>query len=483
MRLALNTQPAIIDPRRCADYSSSTLSSLLFEGLTRCVKGKTIELALAEKIELSEDEKTYIFHLKKAFWSDRAPILAEDFEASWKTIIEKKYPCAFLFYPIKNVEKCIENKLSIEEVGIYCLDEKTLCIELERPTPYFTSLCAFPSFAAYPMHAKNPVYSGPFQIEKFAHNFEILLAKNPLYWNRERVQIEKISISIIPDEMTAYELFAKKQLDWIGGPLSPLPFDGIEKLKNQCRFIPNAASTFCSFNTETFPFKNQTLRKAFSYVIDRERIVQEGSNLGKIPARSALPPTFTDLSENLFDERKGKKLFEKALRELGIDKKDFPPITLTYKQSQTEKRIAQILQSEWEKAFSLKIFLVQLDPKSHYHTLQTRDYTISLTSWIAQFDDPISILDRFKSKKNLKNYPGWEDSEYQKALLLGEDHPLIRKEAFSKAEKTLLQSGAIAPLFHWSFPVLLGENIESIETSSTGGILFDRFVLRKAPNR
>ena len=80
LRVSSASYPSTIDPRKSGDFASSTLICLLFEGLTRCQSGVEIELALAEKVEISPDQKTYLFSLRKSNWNDGVPVTAYDFE-------------------------------------------------------------------------------------------------------------------------------------------------------------------------------------------------------------------------------------------------------------------------------------------------------------------------------------------------------------------------------------------------------------------
>lgn len=497
LRISFNTSPTTFDPRKSGDFVSSTLIGLIYEGLTRCLPDGSAELALAYRVDLSENKKIYTFHLRKAFWSDGEPITAFDFEKSWKKIIDPSFPsiCSYLLYPIKNGEKCAKGDLLLSEAGIKALDEATLQVELERPAPYFFSLTAFPLFLPIPSHIeekdpdweqkKNLVCSGPFTIEKFVPNSEISLKKNSKFWNPGLSGFDTIHISIVADENTALEMFEHGDLDWLGGPFSPLPPDALETiaLRHSIHSIPSAASTFCTFNTEVFPFFNEKLRKAFSYAIDREQIAQQITNAG-LPASRCLPPTlFTNRNQNHFftDLELARSYFEKALDELHISPAELSNLTLYYKPQQLDGRLAQALQRQWKEVLGVSIQLQQLDFKTHLQRLQKRNYQISLASWIAQFNDPVNLLERFKDKKNLKNYPGWEDPRFaslleEASLCLNQDERMTLLES---AESLFAEQTPVAPLFHWNSPCIKSARIQEIATSPGGGVLLERFIPRE----
>jgi oligopeptide transport system substrate-binding protein len=476
LRISFNTQPSTTDPRKAADFVSSTFVCLIYDGLTRCLADGNVELSMAKKVEISKDQKIYIFHLRDACWTNGEPVTAFDFEKSWKEVLSTPCGCSFLFYPIKNAEACVKGLAKVEEVGIIALDKKTLKVELERPTPYFYSLTAFPSFFPTPSNTKadSTVCNGPFRIEKMVHNSEIILKKNPTFWNKIDISADEIHISIVPDEITALQMFERGDLDWLGASISPLPLDAMDKLKERIQSIPCSASTLCTFNTEVFPFNNLNLRKAFSYAIDRDEIVGKVTQGGHISANSILPPSFTLQNLSLFDPFGARIYFEKAMEELQIDPKELETITLYFKPSQIDKRLAQALQRQWQDVFGITIQLTQLDFKSHAQRLQSRDYQISLASWIAQFDDPISILERFKDKANLKNYPGWENLNYR-SLLDRASESKARIKLLEEAESLLADQLPLTPIYHWTSSVICSPRIQSIPTTPSGGILFERF--------
>jgi len=480
LRICFTKDPATLDPRKSSDYASSTLICLLFEGLTRCKGGSDLEMGIAQKVEISNDGKTYLFFLRKANWSDGHPITAKDFEQSWKNILTPGFPapCAYLLYPIKNAEKRAKNKCSEEEVGIYALNEYTLKVELEAPTPHFLSLTAFPLLLPYPYHTNESphlICNGPFTVERMQLGSEILLEKNKGFWDSQKILLEKIHISIIPDETTALNLFEKGELDLIGGPLMPIPLDSITRaLKKGVENMPMEASTFCTMNTKTLPFSNESIRKAFSLSLrNHPMLIREIKEMGQIQALHILPPTMS-LSKGSYLEEDAKQALLQGLEEIG---KPLGEISFYYKSAPTEKKIAQTLQKIWEEKLGVSVKLKQLDIKTLTQRLYAKNYDLALSSWIAQVHDPINILERFKDEENPKNYASWESNRYKQ--LLEDAVSSVEKRAFylEKAQAQLEEHVPIIPLYHWNFPLLVGPRIKMPPTTSSGGILFEKTVI------
>jgi len=484
LRLAFNAPPATFDPRKSGDFLSSTLIYLIYEGLTRDAP-VGVEPALAESWEVSDDGLVYTFRLRKSYWSDGRPVTASDFETSWKAVVDPAFGslASYLMFPIKNAERRAKGEVSSDEVAIRSLDEETLQVELERPTPYFLSLTAFPLFLPYPSHADGAVYNGPFRIEKNEPNAEIRLAKNLSFWNRGQVHLDEIRIQIIPDENTALQLFERNEVDWLGSPLAPLPADSLPALKDKVQYLPMAASTFLAFNMETVPFQNLKLRQALSLSVNPERIVSEIAH-GQIAAARPLPPALFDRPlEPLYspaDGAKARALYGEALSELGLSKLE--GLTLYYKiAGGIEKRVAQALQREWKEALGLEVRIEQLDPKTHLEKLHRRDFQIALGIWIAQFQDPVNILERYRLPSNKKNFAGWENSRF--AALVDQSgmelDPEKRLAILLEAERIFAEELPVFPLYHWTSPSLAAPRLKEIVTTAGGTVLFERLEINE----
>ncbi len=468
LKICFSRDPSTLDPRKSSDYASSTLICLLFEGLTRCKSGSEIEPGIAQRVEISNDGKTYLFHLRKTNWSDGSPVTANDFEASWKEILTPGFPapCAYLLYPIKNAENYAKGLCAKDDVGITSLDDSTLKVELESPTPHFLSLTAFPLL----LPSKNSLCNGPFLIEKMKVGSEILLAKNKGFWDPQKVSLSEIHISIIPEETTALNLFEKGEIDIIGGPLTPIPIESMAGLKG-AQNMPMEASTFCVMNTKTLPFSNASIRKAFTLSIQNSPVLtQEIKEMGQIPAKSMLPPSLS-LRDSLPYEGNAQELLAQGLKEIGKD--SLKGLVLNYKPSPIEKKIAQTLQKIWEDELGIRVHLEQLDATSLIQKLYAKNYDLSITSWIAQVHDPINLLERFK-EENPKNYSSWSDDNYR--ALLEKATSSIEQRTFylEKAQAVLEETMPIIPLYHWNFPLLVNPRINSPPITDSGGILFEK---------
>jgi oligopeptide transport system substrate-binding protein len=490
LNLNISHDVVTFDPRKGGDFTSSTLQFLLFEGLTKMTPYSLVSPALAETIDISEDRLVYTFHLRDAKWSNGHLISAHDFVETWKDMLAPNFPCpnAHLLYPIKNAEKAKRGKIPIRYVGIKALDHRTIEIKLERPTPYFLEMISFCVF--FPIHqstaVRNPkwaeienkelVCNGPYRIEKYKPGNEIILEKNPHYWDKSNVTLEKIHISIIDNEMTAMKLYENDELDILGLPFTGIPSDYIPNLMDRgvlkTSHLP--ASTICCFNMDVFPFSNVHIRKAFAYAINRSEIIDNLTSMQNETGLNLIPSILMPQEGEPFfkdgDVELAKTHLQKGLKELAITEDELGPITLLHASSGSFAKIATALQYQWRKALGIEVELCSNEYNVFLDKLTKRNYMMAECVWIAQYPDPMNFFERFKEKKNPKNYPGYENPEYVKLIELSilESDNDKRFKILKEAEKLLSDEMPLTSLYHWKNTYLQKPNVKDLQIYPTG---------------
>src|SRR5258708_5455974 len=92
LHISAEGDPHTLSPRQACDFATATVMHALYEGLMRLDEEGSPIFALAEDYKLSEDQKTYTFTLRKSAWSSGEPVTAYDFEQTWKSILDPKFP-------------------------------------------------------------------------------------------------------------------------------------------------------------------------------------------------------------------------------------------------------------------------------------------------------------------------------------------------------------------------------------------------------
>lgn len=284
----LMTDPSTLDSIKGNDNYSWSILTNTMEPLTRLVEkdGEQVrEGAAAESWESNEDGTVWTFKLRNNKWSDGKEVTAADYAYGITQTLNPEAGSPNSYFTanfIKNGNKVLNGEASVDELGVKAVDDKTLEITLEAPTPYFMSLTD--TRACYPVRqdiaeqygetygseAENYVSNGPFKLEGWTHNSEIKLVKNENYWDAENVKLDKVNFAIINDETAVFNSFDSGSLDtcstgtqeWVDR------FDKKDGVERTDTVIPSMRFDF--FNTKDALFSNLNIRKAFVLAVDRE---------------------------------------------------------------------------------------------------------------------------------------------------------------------------------------------------------------------
>jgi len=459
LELCASTDPLSFDPRIAGDGNSQAILHLLFEGLTRIEPDGKAYPAIAEEITVSKDRLTYTFYLKRTHWSNGEPLTAYDFENSWKKAISLDFMSKFCypFYIIKNVKKYRSSLCSIQDVGIKAKSKEILEVKLENPAPYFLELIANPVFS--PVHpnmnkksfewsfSSDFICNGPFKLKNWHFKKEFTLTKNPLYWNSRNVNLNRINLTIIPNNNTALLMFERGDIDWIGTPLSSVPVDSLPDLKssNRLHIRPPCSVYLYICNTKIFPFNNPKLRKALSTAINRKDIVENFLEGNEIPALSILPPNLSLQQQDVFkdhDVKVANDCLMQALNELNISKEKLPEICLI--NNERDKIIPQIIQEQWHSSLGIKAKTQTLDWHSCLKKLMDNDFQLIGLFWESWISDPIYNL-RYNEilQKEI-------DPQITQLLSLSDYEPNIQKrnQYLREAEFLLMDNMYIIPIYY-----------------------------------
>ncbi|MFA6119534.1 MAG: peptide ABC transporter substrate-binding protein [Parachlamydiales bacterium] len=466
--LNIGSEPQTLDPRKVRDINSINIAKTLFDGLMRASKDGSVQCAIADRYVIDADGKQYTFFLKESFWSNGEKLTAYDFEYSYKKALSIDFvsPYAFNLFVIKNAKLAKAGKISSDEIGIKALDEKTLVIQLENPCPYFLNLLTMPIFFAVnkDIDQRNPnwflddkefVSNGAFKLSRFKHSDYIEAKKNDLYWDAKIVKLKKIKMLMMtPDAELG--MFEMNKLDIAGSPFSTLTVDSLKKLKNDKNFciLPFYGTSFIRVNT--LKINDPHFRKALVNGFDRKKIIEHILQGGQKQSTKLVP------TDETFD--------------IPIIKDDFASktVTISYISSDRAHILAQALQRDLEDNLKIKVKLQALERKTFLDRLGSLDYELALSSWIADFDDPIDFLNVFKYKDSSTNNTGWENNKYTDLLEKSEItvDKCKRDKILVEAENILLNDAPIIPICHLAQNLLKKESIKDLFIYPNGFIDF-----------
>lgn len=472
--LRLNFQagdPPSLNPRLAADVHCHILSNLLFEGLTRRNRSGKIEPAIAERIEVSPCATCYTFHLRQTLWSNGEEVTAYQFEKAWKKALIGKIPgCPYpdFFLPIQNAKAARQKEIEINQVGITARDAQTLCVHLESPCPYFLDLIATPPFFPLADDSEEPsTFNGPFTLVEWKRGISIELSQNPFYRDTQRITLEGIHISMVSNPTIAYNMFEKGDLDFIGDPISPLSPDLLKQEEIRDRLIHKSISRifWIHCNSRTFPLNSPDLRRALSVAINRKELIEKVF-IQQTPHHSPLPPKYSFFQEkDEGDPELARFYFNKAIAELQLTSKTFPPLVMTHSDLSFETPLINELTAQWKKVLGITILSREL-PWGHFSAaLEKGDFQLGGLFRRDLYNNVLFYLSFFK--KAPSNPHSLEHPEFARLLDLYYEGKQADAD-LRKIELLLIEQMPVIPLVNQKYLALTADHVKGLDWDENG---------------
>jgi nickel ABC transporter, nickel/metallophore periplasmic binding protein len=332
---------------------------MLYETLVN-ITADGYEGCLAESWDISDDGKTYTFHIRDGVkFSDGEVCDANAIKANFDAIIENKDRHTWLE---------MMNLL----VGVSAPDDKTFVIELSEPYyPLLTELGVTRPFAMISPKAMKDgstkdgvnayIGTGPYVLTDFVTDEYAVFEANENYWG-EQPKIKKITVKVIPDNQTRILALEKGEIDMIFGK-NMIDADAINQYTGNDKFTVSLSDPTSThqivLNTTRDVLADKEVRQALQHATNKQAI-SDGIFYGlEQPADTLFAKTVPycdiDLEPYAYDVELAQSMLDEAGWVVGADKireKDGQKlnIDLLYNSdSVTEKAIAEYLQSEYQK--------------------------------------------------------------------------------------------------------------------------------------
>lgn len=464
------------NPLKVSDALTASQINLIGEGLYRQLPNEQIIEGAIERAEVSEDGKTIYYYIKEeAYWSNRQPVLAEDFEWAWKALLlpdNNNYFKDILNGIIVNATQITQGEIKlIDKLGVRAINDKLLEINLENPYDTYElleELFAFP--ALYPIPSSflknnpsskygtslaNTISNGPYLLEGWeSGSLNWKYSKNLEYWNHEEYSIPVLNFKAFNVYTEAKTLFEEASIDMLIGYPSK---HNINNYNNEFHLIFNIEN---KTNNLLTPFSNQSIRDTIFNAIDTDELESkityssiEGSPFFNISDESTVK-TNNELALT-FQETLDEMGYEGIEVNLLIDETDISRVLATELISQIGSSIDH---------FSINIVSVPNHTFIDYMNKQNYDFAIvNQKHWGStnSFDGYSKYLTGHST-----NTTSYSNQDYDELLTGQTFASILTEEILSKANTILKTDSIIKPLISTSTGREFNEKLIDIEDSS-----------------
>ena len=481
-RVNLGTEPPSLDWSIAIDHVSFNVISNLMVGLTEFDKELKPAPVIAKSWEFQDGGKKIIFQLRDDVqWTDGKKVRAQDFEYSWKRLLNPKTASqyAYILFDIVNAQEYAEGKIKDPAaVGVKAENDQTLVVTLRHPASYFLAITTFE--VTYPQRQDviekhdtrwtepgNIVTNGPFRLASWKHENQIELSANANYF-RGKPAMEKVTMYMVNEKTTAITMFEQGNLDFVDESHSIPTLDKprLAKIPGY-KVVPQLRGEYYGFAVDRKPFDNPKLRKAFARAIDRDvfsKILQGGQT----PATSWIPPGMLAHNPKLglaFNPNEARRL----LSEAGYpDGKGLATIVLGYNTLDDHKLVAEAVQSMWQKHLNVVVKIENQEWKVYLKKLQNDPFVVHRAGWGADYPDPDNFMKLFTSNSG-NNWGRWKNAKFDQMLeqAARESDGARRTQIYDEAQKLLTETdAAIAPLFWKAEATILSPKFTGLEYNS-----------------
>lgn len=462
----LSSEVRYFDSALATDEDSFEVLLNGMDGLYRLDPDDQPQPAVAESSEVSDDELTYTFKLRDGVkWSNGDPVTAQDFRYAWLKALDPKTASEYAYIiadVIKGATEFNAGEGSREAVAIEAVDDKTLKVTLNNPTPYFLALTAFTTYfpqneayvkeqgGKFAQGPKNILYNGPYVMQDYDAAKGGTMVKNDQYWDKDNVAIERIEFKLVKDLNTALRLYEQDQLH-----LTEVSGDQVARVQDRDDFWRFIGYThfFGVMNQKDPVMANKNIRKAMMIGFDRKKLCEQVLADGSEPAYSFVPPgmpgpegqTFREAGSNRFpqDPSQAKQFWDRGVQELGHT----PQITLLFSDSSTGRDISTFVQQQYREHLGIKAKIEITTFENALDRAERRDYQISFASgWGADYGDPMTFMSYFLTESG-SNRTSFSNARYDRLVkgAMAETDETKRMRMMLDAEKILFDEAVLAP--------------------------------------
>ena len=449
--------------------------------------------AAAESWESTPDGLTWTFKLRPGMkWVNSkgevvGDVTAHDFVFAWSELLNPVNACEYYNFAavFKNAQAYYDYasgvpgapEVTIDQVGFKAVDDLTLVCELENVLPYFLQYVKFEVMSPiyepfytqvgadnYATSPDTALYCGPYYMTEWVLENKIVTKKNPHWWDAANVSLDQIEWIKYTDSNAKMNAFQGGEVDLIDITGEQREMFGAEGFTVSNYVGGYSFYLYCAIDNPDRDISNLNLRKAISYALDREQLINtvfkndsEPSPTFALGISGVNTETFSEAvlaangGERLYpvnsDEAKAKEYFAKALEELGKTA-DQIDVTFMVSEGTQNELYNQVMQEQLRKVLGIEAKIEVLTITEARARRNAHDYDLFAGGWGPDYNDPMTDLDLWTTT-NGNNHTGYSSKKYDALIELAkvETDMVEREQIFVKCEKLIAEDMPIIPIY------------------------------------
>ena len=349
------TDPDSLNYLTTGKAAVANITSNVVDGLMENDRYGNFVPSMAEDWSVSQDGLTYTYKIRKdAKWytsegEEYAPVKAQDFVTGLKYAADNKSEALYLVQEsIKGLDAYVKGEVKdFSEVGIKAIDDQTVQYTLNKPESFWNSkttmgilapvneefLTSKGSDFAKATDPSSILYNGPFLLKSLVAKSSVEFEKNPNYWDKDNVHIDKVKLSFWDGQDTGKLADTFKDGGFSMARLFPTSagYPELEKeFKDNIVYTPQDSATFLvgtNIDRQSYKYTSKTtdeqktstkkallnkdFRQAIAFGFDRTAYASQvngESGASKLLRNLFVPPTFVQADGKNFGDLVKEKL-------------------------------------------------------------------------------------------------------------------------------------------------------------------------------
>ena len=509
MRAALVDALVTLDPARAVTETEKTVAANLFENLMKQTTAGVVGAQAAgyEYTDNMDGTETYTFTLRNdIYWSDGKRVTAHDFVYAWQRLVDPATasPHASILNMVAGYADAISGDPAALQVS--ASDDRTFVVTISGHCSYFlsvvcTAVSTMPVRAdvaspaeseeetqteqgdqeAQPvqdwsMDAATLLTNGPYAVTGMTEE-GLSAAAAERYYDARRLGPDVLEFRYTGSSEDAMALYDAGDVDFV---LDAGDVEGAVEASSArvSTVLINQMATSLS----------ESVRQAMSMVVDRNALAEAvGSEYraadGLIPYgivtsdgssfRDANGPAIDNDPEK-YDARCQEAvglLLSAGYSAAALERMN--PVTLLYESNAVNVKVAQMLQAVWRDKLGIRVSIRGVSPEDMMTVLKNGEFSLALTDVNGDRNTALSYLNRFSSDQQ-ENYGQFYSNAYDMLIRVAANSSsdTARDAYLADAEKMLLDSGYVIPLYNETYTWLLRDTLTGIQTDGMGVYYF-----------